>query len=440
MVVLGDDGVPVGPPRDLRARDRGHALAPLLTVPRPVKRTSGIAPHFLWDKTAYALGVTAGTARRTAREHAAFVARHLDALAGHDDPGLRALRRFVESWRPRSFEDLGWPEEMKDHNLVFALDAPGGVEAIHERPAAHALWASLVGDLEAKRGVCIATARRGPVARLHPAIKGVFGAATTGGSLVSFNRDAFCSYGFDQGENAPVSEEAVFAYTSALNAFLLRDSGHCAVIGDTTMVFWADGDDHDRIVVAEAVIGAVLGTASGGDGNVTPMAEDALREIHAGRPLPERSTWRGTRMHILALAPNAARLSVRFWVEDDFADMAERIAKLFGELRVDPSPKDGSITLGRCLWETGSPHDAGLGAPRLVGDWLNTIITGRPGPRSLLAVLVMRMRADRRLTPLRAAMLKALLISTDQVRDVPVSLYQPVKRSTHRGIPIFSDL
>ncbi|KZC76767.1 CRISPR-associated protein, Csd1 family [Neisseria flavescens] len=40
----------------------------LMSVPRPEKRTSGIKPNFLWDKTAYALGVEANKNKVEAKE------------------------------------------------------------------------------------------------------------------------------------------------------------------------------------------------------------------------------------------------------------------------------------------------------------------------------------------------------------------------------------
>ena len=94
--------------------------------------------------------------------------------------------------------------------------------------------------------VCLVTGERGPIARLHPAIKGVWGAQSSGASIVSFNLDAFASYGHEQGDNAPVSEAAAFAYTTALNRFLEKGSGHRIQIGDASTVFWADASDSRR--------------------------------------------------------------------------------------------------------------------------------------------------------------------------------------------------
>src|SRR6185312_4066397 len=122
LISLNEDGSVVGRPANLRSGDGRKPIALPLAVPQPVKRTSGIAPNFLWDKTAYVLGATASEGTRTAREHAAFVERHRGWLAGSNDEGLVALHRFLEGWRPEQFTEWGWPEEMKDQNIVFTLE------------------------------------------------------------------------------------------------------------------------------------------------------------------------------------------------------------------------------------------------------------------------------------------------------------------------------
>jgi CRISPR-associated protein Csd1 len=118
-VVLNPDGS-VADVKDLRDSDKKRS--PRVTfVPQAVKRTVGIAPNFLWDKTAYVLGVTAGEGKRTAEEHATFRARHMDWLAGCQDEGLLALTRFLQNWSPDAFAAPSWPEDMRDQNIVFAL-------------------------------------------------------------------------------------------------------------------------------------------------------------------------------------------------------------------------------------------------------------------------------------------------------------------------------
>lgn len=143
---------------------------------------------------------------------------------------------------------------MLDANCVFRLDGEHGY--LHERPAAQAVRGRLLGNDSAdggdagaaSLGTCLVTGESRPVARLHPAIKGVNGAQTAGASIVSFNLDAFTSYGKTQGDNAPISEQSAFAYTAVLN-YLLRRGEHNRQriqIGDASVVFWAEAEDSSR--------------------------------------------------------------------------------------------------------------------------------------------------------------------------------------------------
>lgn len=196
----------------------------LMSVPRPEKRTSGIKPNFLWDKTAYALGVEANKNKAEAKEKPftssektfdAFKQYHLDLLQNSDDEGLQALCRFLQNWLPENFAAENLPAEMLDVNIAFSLEKPTAL--IHKREAVQTLWAGCLKSDEALEGLCLISGDTAPIARLHPAIKGVFGGQSSGGSIISFNKEAFASFGKEQGANAPVSEQSAFAYTTALN-------------------------------------------------------------------------------------------------------------------------------------------------------------------------------------------------------------------------------
>lgn len=296
---------------DLRADDRKRNPR-MLPVPQAVKRTAGIAPNFLWDKSAYVLGVTAGEGKRTAEEHARFREWHLAALEGATDEGLIALKVFLTNWSPDAFAQPLWPEDLRDQNLVFRLQGEKGF--LHDRPAARDLWARLALQGASAPQICLVTGKAGPIARLHPSVKGVWDAQSSGASLVSFNRDAFTSYGHDQGDNAPVSEVAAFSYGTALNHFLQKDSGHRFQIGDASTVFWADARDAEAASQAEAFFAAFF-DAGAAERIAALRVGDQLRAIRAGRPLSQIAPEldQGVRFSVLALSPNAARLSVRFW-------------------------------------------------------------------------------------------------------------------------------
>lgn len=423
LISLNEDGTTAGPPIDLREGEGRKKTPLLIPAPQPTKRTSGVAPNFLWDKTSYVLGVTAGEGKRTSEEHDAFVARHKDLLQDSEDEGLKALLRFLELWRPEGFADIEWPEDIKeqikDQNIVFSLESERlNNIRIHDRPAAHALWARLRATGEKSQASCLVTGERGPIARLHPAIKGVWGAQSSGASLVSFNIDAFTSYGHEQGDNAPVSEAAAFAYTTALNHFLERDSGHRVQIGDASTVFWADASDATAVADAEDIFAGFV------DEKVESKRVDAILEsIRQGKLITDikPDLPPNVRFYVLGLSPNAARLSVRFYVEDDFGEIASRYLAHVHRMQIDPPPKEDTPSMWRLLIETASQRKSENIPPNLAGEWLRAILTGAPYPMTLLSTLLMRLRADHDANARRVAMLKAVLIRNFEM-EVPVSL------------------
>lgn len=413
---------------DLREGEGKKPTPRQVVVPQAIKRAAGIAPNFLWDKTAYVLGVTAGEGKRTAEEHAAFVARHLAALEGTDDPGLQALAAFLKAWRPESFETLGWPAEMKDQNVVFYFE-PDRLDHryLHERLAAQALWRKVSAEGAGDLARCLVSGEVGPVARLHASIKGVWGAQSAGASIVSFNLDAFTSYGHEQGDNAPVSEAAAFAYTTALNRFLERDSGHRLQMGDASVVFWADARAADQKAEAEA---AEEQFSSWFDGAIkvdeaveTAKVGDSLGAIKSGevRKRIDPRLQDGVRFHVLALAPNAARLSVRFYLEDDFGRLAENYRRFLSDTSIDPPSPQGAPPLWRYLIETAVLGKRENIIPNLAGEWLRAILTGSRFPLTLLGLLLVRIRSDQTVNALRAAMLRSVLVRNFNM-EAPVSL------------------
>ncbi len=427
LISLNEDGKPVGLPHDLGQIQKKKRIVPLMVAPQPAKRTSGIAPNFLWDKTAYVLGVTAGEGKRTAQEHAAFKDLHHTQLAGTDDAGLLALQRFLDWWTPEKFTELNWPEEMKDENIAFSLESQRRENIrIHDRPAAHAMWQRLSAEGEKNEAACLATGTRGPVARLHPAIKGVRDAQSSGASIISFNLDAFSSYGHEQGDNAPVSEYAAFAYTTMLNLLLERDSRNRVQIGDATTVFWVEAPDTEVTEMAEGLASRFFDGLPAED-NTEKMDEtavsDILVNIAAGKQIGKFQPVlsEGVRLHVLGLSPNASRLSVRFYVEGSFGEIAKRYADHQARLKIDPPPREARPSMWRLLLETAVLRKSENIQPNLAGEWMRAILTGTPYPLTLLSAVIMRLRADHEINALRVAILKSVLIKNFRV-EAPVSL------------------
>lgn len=415
----------------------------IFTVPQPPKRTVGIQPSFLWDKTSYVLGVSASS-KRADKEHAAFKSLHLPLLADSPDAGLLALCRFLQQWQPDQFQPPLFTQEMKDANVMFRLSGENGW--LHERPAARALRAQLLQgsepdeDPHATRiqnghiATCLLTGEAAMPAATHPSIKGVVGAQSSGASIVSFNQGAFTSYGKEQGENAPVSVQAAFAYTTALN-HLLRSGSHRIQIGDATVVFWAEAATHEQAAAAESLLAALL--APPDDASEARRVQDVLSIVQKGRPLTDAQLAARldpqTRICVLGLAPNAARLSVRFWLTDSLQELVQRLAQHEADLRLEPLPWQTAPAVRRLVLATAPQREGAMpksedAIHNLVGETMRAILTGGPYPLSLLSNTVMRMRADGHLSGLRVALCKGVitrqrrLLQQTSKEEIPVSL------------------
>ncbi|MCR6630120.1 MAG: type I-C CRISPR-associated protein Cas8c/Csd1 [Magnetospirillum sp.] len=299
------------------------------------------------------------------------------------------------------------------------MDADGQDRFVHDRPAARAVWERQVIKSGGPSAVCLVTGRIAPVARLHPLIKGVAGARLSGGSLVSFNRNAFASYGKKQGDNAPVSEAAASNYGAALNALLARNSGTKMRFGDTTTVFWASASAGGETSArkAEAVVAYALGVSrassayaaafkSGwGGGGTFPELIDIRRTLERIDAVLDP----GTRIHILGLSPNGPRLSVRLWHETTLDLLLARLAEHWEDLRIEPRAwhrPPSPLALLQPVARRGDPETV---PPVLGGEVMRAILTGGRYPRVLLTAALQRLRAGDPVTGPRAALIRAVL-------------------------------
>ena len=418
-----------------------------LAVPAAVKRASGIKPNMLWDKTAYVLGVTAlkdgngkpildedghpiaGQEKRTGQEHEAFRKSHADLLADSDDAGLVALRSFLEKWRPDEFAERRFPPEVLDKNVVFRFVRGTSADGfIHDRPAAIKLLGSTAGG--AGETLCLVTGEYAPVARLHPSIKGVMGAQSSGASLVAFNSAAYESLGKQQGDNAPVSQAAAFAYGTALNTLLARDSGHTLRIGGATVVFWAETPERKKAKSIEQMLFGAFDPPD--DDAECNKLKAALEAVAKGRAAQGTEFDPDTRVYFLGLAPNAARLSVRFWQPGSFGDFARHITAFWDDLALEPSPWKTAPAAWSLLLETALQRKAENIPPRLGGDLMCAVLTGAPYPRTLLSGVINRIRADGDINGRRAAICRAVINQNTKREEIPMSLDRDNRNPAYR--------
>lgn len=389
--------------------DGKKEVAQVLRVPEQVKRTVGVESNFLCDNSSYFLGADAkGNPARTRKCFAAARQRHHVLLDGVDSPAARAVLAFFDTWQPGAAAEHPvlapyWEQLMAGVNLVFYVQSTYA----HEDPAVQAAWQASLAEEAGAPGRCLVTGEVGPIARLHPSIKGVQGAQGTGASLVSFNASAFASYGHVQGENSPVGQAAAFAYGTALN-FLLADREHVQRIAGTTVVFWAED--------AEPAYQDLFSAGLFGSSAVTQAdLQSVFNALANGR----RIDWEGFPLDpdnhfcVLGLAPNAARLSVRFFLTDTFGSFAQNLNAHYEGLRiVTPSfEKAPTISLWWLLNETANPNATDkTPPPPLVRGTLQAILNGTDYPAALFENVMLRIRAERDVSWRKAAILKAYFL------------------------------
>ena len=424
-------------------RGKKKALLPkALSVPEQAKRASGIVPQFLCDNSTYLLGIdNKGKPERSEKCFQAAAKLHQEILSECSSKMAVAIKKFFANWKPAEIsscvvlqDDL--EELMQSSNLIFML----GDKFSTEDEEICSFWQKHREQHdEAEKMQCLVTGKVSPIARLHPTIKGVRNAQPMGVTLVSFDKTAYESYGHDkscnkgQGLNAPVSEYAAFAYATALNT-LLADSRHVKVFGDTTLVYWAE---HDNESYQDCFGGFCLQ-----DENI--MEDKDLEYIFSCLKKDEPINYQGVdvdynnKFYILGLSPNAARLSVRFFLQSDFGTILKNAAKHMENMElVRPSYKKKHIPLWLLLAATVSPKSRDKAAsPLLSGAVLKSILTGSRYPESLFQYVMLRIRSEQdnaeasppiyKITYERCAIIKAYLCRNGK-RGITVALNEDEK-------------
>ena len=410
-------------------------------VAQEIKRSVNVTPNFLWDNVEYATGTVCkdknkdknkdkdnGKGKkgedkpsRVEQQFAAF----REALAPHADvPAIGAVLRLLA--RPNLDEDLSrfpaW-EEAKQTCAFVSFKLVGAEPIIFMDPAVRALVNNRVSaGAKKKQGICLVTGHHDAVEPTHLAIKGVQGTNTTGGNIVSFNFPAACSFGKEQGANAPVGESAAFAYTTALNTLLGKDSTQKLRVGDATTVFWADrscGFEND-------MAGFFAEPPKDDPDALTKNVATLLKSVESGAYAEDDEP---TRFFVLGLAPNSARIAVRFWHAGTVAELAGRFAEYFRDLKMVHGEKEQDhLSLWRLLVSTAVQGKSENIAPNLAGNFMRAILEGLPFPESLLQAVILRIKAERAVSYPRAKLIKGCLNrklrfrTSNQERSLTVSL------------------
>ena len=394
---------------DTRTLDGKKMVAQIFRVPQGVKKTSGVAANLLWDTLEYVLGVaTKGKPERVAEQHALFIAR-IEALPqiARDDAGIQAVLGFFDRLSlPQLEAQPAWAQAL-EANAVMSFRLHGDVNLVCQRPVVIKAALNVATGADERLAMCLVTGDEAPIQRLHTAIKGVWGAQTSGANIVSFNARAFESYGKTerQGENAPVSQAAAFAYTTALNHLLRKDSSQRIQVGDASTVFWADNDSEFESTAAN-----IFGEPPKDDPDRGARAAKSLFEAVQSGKLGGLND--DNRFHVLGLAPNAARISVRLYHCLALRDLAVRILQYFNDLEVVRGPNDAQFpSLSGLLKSVATQNKFENIPPNLGGAIVDAIFAGTnaPYPALWLNAAVGRCRAEQEVNYLRASAIKACL-------------------------------
>ena len=408
LLVLSPEG------RFLRFEDcrLGKDRARIYLVKKHVGRSSAAVANYLYDNSAYVLGYSDKTNGKeqlyfdTFKEKVETIAKVFP-----DNKDIYAIQAFYKNSRDSIIQtvsqDVLWEDIRKNLSKkysTFSFRIEGDLKIVAEKK--EILQLEECDSSDAK--FCLVSGKYGvPVdtttATMIPGSQAI-------AKLVAFQvNSGYDSYGKTKCGNAPISEEAEFAYTTALNSMLQKGSRNKFMLGNRTFVFWASSKN-EAAVEAENSLFELLGYSEEvkDDPNANIMkARKVFESIYSGLLKTELDD----RFYILGLAPNSARIAVVYWSETTLKDFAGKILNHFNDMEIHDTRKDkkpymgireiiSSVTLG------GKISDATPNLPEAV---VKSIFQGLPYPQTLYSACVRRIRAEQKLTIARAAIIKAYL-------------------------------
>lgn len=421
LIVLDSNGLFIDL-QDTREGGGRKKSARAFTVPKGVKKTSGIAANLLWDTPAYIVGRPKPNLEkdeeylleRAREQFSSFVGKIHEAFPEADlDEGIAAVLRFLEKPFDALFSHPSWAEiEESGANLTFRLDTDTCLVCqrteVVNKIARNPMCAANSSD---GCYMCLVTGELDEPTRLHTPVKGVWKAQTSGANIISFNLDAFRSYAKEQGLNAPVGKKAEFAYTTALNTMLEKGSMHRLQVGDATTVFWAEKKNEIEDVFAD-----FFGEPAKENPEQAVQAIRVLYEAPKAGALPITEDY--TRFYVLGLSPNAARIAVRFWYAGTVGETANHIRQHFDDCNMIHGPNQPQhLSLLRMLVSIAVQGKSENIPPNIAGDFMKAILSEGPYPQTLLAAAVRRCRAEREIIYPRAALIKAVLVRAARISN-----------------------
>ena len=399
--------------RDTRSGEGKKKTARNFIVPKGEKRAFGIKSNLLWDNPQYVFGIAKNdSAKETKWANESFTAfqKRIDEIFDENfhQEGIDAVKEFL---RKQEFSSLVQHEAWEDirenkYNLTFILEGETKLVAQDDRVIEY-----IIENLKPSGNLqtCSVSGENDIPAELHTSIKGVWGAQAFGANIVSFNLGAFRSFNKKKGFNAPVGQKVEFAYTTALNTLLAKGSRQRMQVGDASTVFWAQ-KNHPF----ELDFSCFLSEPPKGEEPDYGKIRSLLSAIKTG-VLPEEDNMP---FYVLGLAPNASRISIRFWYEGCVRDLKEKIAQHFEDIKIVRTPHDREfLSLFQLLVSTATEEKADNIPPNLSGEVARAILAGSGYPRTLLANAIRRCKAEQKVSHARASLIKGFLIRESRLRN-----------------------
>ena len=410
IIVISNEG------KFIRFEDRriDKKSAQQFLVKKSVGRSSAPVANYLYDNSQYVFGYSnKGDTQSMRKYFDVFKAKIKDIYEKHpDNNDIKAVYAFYQQDLSDVIEtmmkDSLWDDIDKNLNKkysIFSFRIEGDRDIVASKKELMDLKKDEDGTGQA---YCLVTGKKANPVEVTTATM-IPGSQATA-KLVAFQvNSGYDSYGKSKGYNAPISEEAEFAYTTALNAMLAKDSHNKFVIGTRTFLFWASSDS-DASKKTEEGLFSLFGKFEANEDDPNRRIElvrDTFMSVYNGKLHANKDD----KFFILGLAPNSARIAVVYWSEQPLREFAGLISRHFEDMEIVDIRKDrkpyaglhsmlGSVTL------SGKSSDA---APSLPDAVVKSIFQGLPYPMSLFQACIRRIRAEQSVTIVRAAIIKAYL-------------------------------
>ncbi len=330
-----------------------------------------------------------------------------------NEPALQAILMFYEKHEHKKVCLLdNWLDcaGINGANITFQIEGENSLALSNKAVISYQKKQALLPDSDDdEKALCLITGQQDFIKRIHASTPLLGGHAQ--GKLVSFQKSSgFDSYGKMQAFNAPIGRYAQTAYTTALNT-LTKSEQNRVFLGDTTIVFWSEVEN-----VVEQTMAFVLTKPKDDPDKGVNAIKQLYESIYSGKLSMEDNKH----FYVLGLAPNAARISVRYWLTGTVLDFANQIKQHFDDLKIVRDRKAPEFfALSSMLSHTALEYKLANVAPNLVAQVTEAVLKGTPYPQSLLHATIRRVRAEQgkkindrlivNVTRVRAAIIKACI-------------------------------